>query len=79
MANNYQITTHRDTLDTEGKRILRQKISEILTPELQNECPGLAIMVLTLDEYEMFMSSLKNEAIRKRSFDSYKRIPINNP
>lgn len=53
-------------LDTHAKQKLRQRIDDILTPELRDECPDLAILVLSLDEYEVMMEALKKEAERKR-------------
>lgn len=58
--------TFHHSLDTEAKRTLRQKIDEILTPELRNECPGLAILVLSLDEYDLMQEALKEKANRKQ-------------
>ena len=43
----------------EAKRQLLSRINEILTPELKHECPGLAVMVLTIDEYEHVINALK--------------------
>jgi hypothetical protein len=54
-----------DPLDTEAKRRVRQKIGEMLTPELKQECPGLAILVLTVDEYEIVRSALRESGQRK--------------
>lgn len=34
-------------------------IDEILTPGVKHECRGLAILVVTIDEYEAIISSLK--------------------
>ena len=54
-------------LDTHAKqKKIRQRIDDILTPELRDECPDLAILVLSLDEYEVMMEALKKEAERKR-------------
>lgn len=66
MTGNQRQSGRYSILDTEEKRRMRQKISDILTPEVKNECPGLAILVVTIYEYEIMMEALKNESIRKR-------------
>ncbi len=42
------------------------KNREILTPEVRNECSGLAILVVTHYEYEMIQNPLWNEGCRKK-------------
>lgn len=73
MSTANQTTKPHNILDTDAKRRLRQRIDEILTPELIDECPGLAIMVVSVDEYEVIMEALRNEANRKRQ---QKRRPL---
>ncbi len=58
--------TRYDPLDTEEKRKLRQKISDVLTPDVRRECPGLAIMVVSLEEYAVIRNALRKEADRKK-------------
>lgn len=55
-----------DPLDTEAKRLVRQKIDGILTPELRRECPGLAIMVLSVAEYQIIRVALRESGRRKK-------------
>lgn len=50
--------------EIQAKRQLLSRIDEILTPELKRECPGLAIMVLTLNEYETIITLLKRSKTR---------------
>jgi hypothetical protein len=53
-------------LDTEPKRRIREIINANLTESVRNECPGIAILVLTLDEYDTIMEALRERADRKR-------------
>ena len=73
MSTANQTPIPHNILDTDAKRRLRQLIDEILTPQVIDECPGLAIMVLSIDEYEIMMEALKKEADRKRM---QKRRPL---
>ena len=67
MAVSQPLAIKFDPLDTEQKERVRQKISEVLTPELKSECPGLVILVLTYCEHELMMDCLKRESIRKQN------------
>lgn len=65
MSNTTDTNLTDDLLDTEPKRILRQRISEILTPELRRECNGLTVLVISREEYEFMISAIKERAERK--------------
>jgi len=59
-----------DVLDTPEKQLIRQKIAEILTPELKRRCPGLIITVLNVNEHNVMMNALtevSNRKVRERS------------
>lgn len=60
-----QATTQYHSLDTPEKQLLRQKIAEILTPELKRQCPGLVITVHSLDEHNIIMNALTEVSDRK--------------
>jgi len=68
-----------DPLDTEAKRRVRQKIDEILTPELRHECNGLAITVLTIDEYQIMLNALRESSDRKKQIKNRRRHPSVTP
>lgn len=55
-----------DPLDTPAKQLLRQKIDDVLTPEVQYQCQGLTILVLSLDEYKIMTNALKEASEKKR-------------
>jgi hypothetical protein len=52
--------------EIEARRRMLSRIDEMLTPEVKKECPGLAIMVLTLDEYEIVMNALEKISQQKK-------------
>ena len=66
MSVNQPLAIKFDPLDTLEKERVRQKISEVITPEFKSECPGLVILVLTYCEHELMMDCLKKESIRKQ-------------
>lgn len=66
MPNNID-TLSDDLLDTEPKRLLRQRISEILTPELRRECDGLTVLVISKEEYKFMVNAMIERAERKRA------------
>ena len=53
-------------LDTDEKRRIRQIISDSLTSDVRDECPGLVVLVLSFDEYDIMRQALKERADRKR-------------
>jgi len=61
-----KVLTQHHSLDTPEKQLLRQKIAEILTPEVKHQCSGLVISVHSLDEYYVISNALKEVANRKR-------------
>ncbi|CAH6420107.1 Hypothetical protein HVR_LOCUS1099 [uncultured virus] len=63
---NEVIPPRNNLLDTPEKQRLRHYISEILTQDVKNECPGLTILVLSREEYEIMMDALKEKANRMR-------------
>ncbi|CAH6419442.1 Hypothetical protein HVR_LOCUS632 [uncultured virus] len=72
MATNPQTETTQqpfkpfDPLDTPAKQLIRERIDTLLTPELRRECSGLAILVLSVDEFHIVQNALKEVADRKR-------------
>lgn len=63
------------SLDTPEKQLLRQKIAEILTPEIKQQCKGLVITVHSLDEHYVIMNALTEVSERKRK-ERKKKNPI---
>lgn len=54
------------SIDTPAKELLRQKILEILTPELREQCDGLVVTVHSIEEQQVISNALKEVAARKR-------------
>lgn len=54
------------SIDTPAKELLRQKILEILTPELREQCEGLVVTVHSIEEQKVISNALKEVAARKR-------------
>lgn len=68
--------TQYHSLDTPEKQLLRQKISEILTPEIREQCKGLVITVLSANEQDIVMNALTEVSERKiRERASARKIP----
>jgi hypothetical protein len=53
------------SIDTPQKQLLRQKISEILTPEIREQCKGLVVTVLSTNEQEIVKNALTEVSERK--------------
>jgi hypothetical protein len=62
----YAVQSHTNLLEIESKRKLLLRLDQILTPEFKSECPGLAIMVLSVNEYEVVMNALNEVSRRKK-------------
>ena len=60
-----EVPTQHHSLDTPEKQLLRQKIAEILTPEIKRQCYGLVITVHSLDEHNIIMNALTEVSDRK--------------
>ena len=61
-------------LDTPQKRRVRQVISDSLTSDVRDECPGLVILVLSFDEYDVMQAALKERANRKRKINTISNL-----
>ena len=69
----------RTTLDIPAKQLAKEKINEICTPELKEQCKDLVVMVLSIDEYNIMINALKEVSNRKKknyilskTFNKYK-------
>ena len=67
-----------DPLDTPAKKIVRNRIRALMDSEIKEECKGLAIIVLSVEEHEIVLKALKEVSARKRrEFESKRstRLP----
>lgn len=53
-------------LDTPAKRLMRERIKTMWADELKQQCKGLAVIVLSLEERQLVMHALQEVADRKR-------------
>ena len=65
MASPFRI--HDNLFDSSSKSRLREFLDEIITPEIKDECPGVRVLVLTIDEYDMMMGAVRESAERQRA------------
>ena len=45
-------------INLQSKKLMRAKIAEIWTPEFKRQCKGLAIVVLSKEEYNIVLNAL---------------------